>query len=951
MADSRGRWEGAGPSAVEVGPGAAGPGGAGSGTASAIEVVGRGAEIARVVRWFREDGPPTLLVEGPPGLGKTTVWLAAIGDLRTDGAVVRACAPTEAESRLSYSGLADLLAADLDEVRAELAVPQSRALAVALRVEDPGGRPVDETAVARGALAAFQAFARRHGPVLLAIDDLRWLDPPSLAAVVYVARRLEPRDGVRILATHRTGAPEPAGLDRATAIERMTLGPVSVGGIHRIIRLHAGVSLARPRLLEIHSVTHGNPLHAIELARSLASGLATDDGSLASLFAARIEAQPGSAREALVLMAASADRSIARMGAAWAVVSEVGFTDAIRPAVEADLVSVSGGVARPAHPLVTHIAHEVADAGTRQRIHRALADTATDDEERALHLGRSVGGPEPAVAEVIESAARSVRERGMRASSATLFESAAGITPPADVEDAGRRWLAAASAWFDAGDTHRVERILEPVVDDWPAGAQRAEARWRLGIALDEAGRWPEATGLWRSALDDTTDGALRSQIRCSLAITAMYTESLPAALDWAASAVEDAERSSDPATLARSLAVHAFVLAMAGRSGWGSLMDRALAIETTIDEHLGEWSPAALAAEVARHTGDIPAALRHYAAVLDRATARGDANVEQWAAFGLASAAILAGEIARASDLADLVLDIAEQTDVMRIPARSLRAHVDAYLGRIDEARTMLAEAMAMARAGDETTHLFGAQVVLAAIETCAGDVSAAAAAYLEARTLAARLGLAHATVLRADLLEVEVAASAGALDQADEALAAFDRLVDGAPPGWSAPLRRRARAAVLGVRGQVAEAIAELEPAVIDEASLPPDVGRTLLVLAAMLRRERRYREARETAERARALFDALGIPPFVAAADREIARIPGRRSPDAGLTAAESRIAELVAAGRTNREVATELVLSVKTVEVTLTRVYEKLGVRSRTELAALVRGSGEGVGKPL
>ena len=934
---------GSDPSAVESGPRAVG---------DAADLVGRGPELTRVLRWCREDGAPTLLLEGPPGLGKTTLWEAAIDRLRAEGVLVLSSAPTEAESRLSYSGLVDLLAAVIEDVRTALPPPQARALAIALRLEDPGDRAFDETAVTRGAFEAFRALATGHGRVLIAIDDLRWLDEPSLAAVIYTARRLTPGEGVRILATHRTGAPEPAGLDRAAAVERLVLGPISVGGIHRIVRLHTGVSLARPRLLEIHGVTLGNPLHAIELARASATGRVLDDGSLASLFAARIEGLPASARDALVLVAASADRTDRRLGAAWAVMAGASatppaegvlpFADAVDPAVRAGLVSMAGDAVRPAHPLVTHVADEAATPAVRRAAHAALAATATDDEERAVHLGRSFDEPDRAAADAIEAAARSTRARGARAVSAALFESAARITPPEDVEGVGRRSLAAASAWFDAGDTHHLEAILEPMSAGWPSGAQRAEARWRLGIALDEAGRWPEAMTLWRAALDDSPDGALTSQVRCSLAITAMYTDAMPAAVDWAASAVEDAERSGDPAALARSLAVDAFVLAMAGRSDGGALMDRALAIEATTDDHLGEWAPASLAAEVARHTGDIPAALRHYAVVLDRATARGDANVEQWAAFGLASAEILAGGFAHASELSDLVLDIGEQTDVMRIPARSLRAHVDAYLGRIERARAHLAESMAMARAADEPTHLFGGYVVLGAIETCAGDPAAAAAAYLEARTRASRLGLAHATVLRTVLVETEVAAAAGMVEQAAEALAAFDALVGESPPAWAGPLRGRASAALALARGETADAVSELEAALADEVALPPDIGRSLLALAAAQRRDRRYRAARETAERARALFAELGSPPFEAMAERELERIPGRRVADGeGLTAAERRIAELVAAGRSNKEVAAELVLSVKTVEVTLTRVYEKLGVSSRSELAARFR----------
>lgn len=933
MQDARGRWEGGGQSAVEAGTHA---------PSSTIEVVGRGPEIAHIASWFDVGGPPTLILEGPPGLGKTTVWSAASDDLRRRGVHVLSSAPTEAESRLSYSGLADLLTGDFDEIRTRLPPPQARALAVALRMEDPGGRPGDETAVTRGALEALRALAALRGRLLLAIDDVRWLDGPSLAAVVYVARRLEPHDRLRILATHRTGAPEPVGLDRAEAVERIALGPLSVGGIHRIVRQHAGVSLPRPRLLEIHAVTFGNPLHAIELARAMGAGGAPDDGSLASLFTARIGALPVGSREALALIGASADRSTGRLEVAWTERSGAGFGDAIAPAVGADLLVVAGGHVRPVHPLVTHVAYDTADPRLRRSLHQALADTASDDEERALHLGRAVDGQDEVAAQQIEAAARTTRDRGVRALSATLFESAARITPLDEREAGGRRWLAAASAWFDAGDTHRVETLLEPLVDVWPPGALRAEARWRLGIALDEAGRWREAADLWRAALEDTDDGALTSQVRWSLAVSAMYTDSIAAAIAWSEAAVADAESSGDRTAIGRSMGVHAFILAMAGHSGWVDAMDKALQVEASTDERLDEWSPSVLAAEVARHTGDTRAAIRHYSTVLERVTSVGDANMEQWAAFGLASAELLMGRIERASELADLVLDIGEQTDVMRIPDRSLRAHVDAYLGRIDNARAMLAEATDMARAGDETTHLFGTYVVLGAIETCAGDPSAAADAYREARSLATQLGLAHATVLRTDLLEVEAAAAVGDLARAVEALAVFDELAGAIPPRWTEPIRRRSWAAMLLARGEVRAVIPELEAAIADEAALPPDVGRSLLALAAAQRRDRRYREARVSAERARACFTELGMPPFVAMADRELARIPGRRAADgAELTAGERRIAELVAAGRSNKDVAAELVLSVKTVEVTLTRVYEKLGVRSRTELAARFR----------
>ena len=900
------------------------------------DVVGRGAELAAVGRWFGADERPTLVIEGPAGLGKTTVWLAAIEALRATGARVLTSVPSEAESRLSFSGLADLLAGELPAIRAALPPPQARALAVAMRIEDPGDVPADETAVARGLLEGLRVLGR-SGPVLVAIDDLRWLDGPTLAVVLYAARRLSGPDRVRLLTTQRTGASEPPGLDDPAAAERIRLGPLTVGGIHRVLRLHAGISLARPRLLEVHHASGGNPLHALELARALETGSPLAHGSLANLFGARVGDLPVRTRRALVLIAASADRSTERLERAWGD----RLAGDLAPAVAGGLVTIDRDQVRPGHPLVTHVAYEAADAATRREVHRDLASTASTEEERALHLGRSVDGTDAAAADQIERAAREARARGVRALAAGLFERSAGLTPTDAVALHAQRLLAAASAWFDSGDTGRVERILEPLIEALPPGVQRAEARWHLGKALDEAGRWREGVVQWQAALAETDDLALKSQIHCSLAITALYTDSIEAASDLAGAGVDEAERSADARALGRSLAVEGFMLAMRGRD-YSAPMNRALAIEATIDVSLDEWSPSALAAECARHTGDVEAALRHYRAVLDRATAAGDANVEQWAAFGLAWSEIVAGDLRTASELSDTVLDIADQTGVMRIPARTLRAHVDAWLGGLTSARALVDEAIEMATAADEATHLFGGLAILGTIELFAGNATGAARALAQSTDLARRLGLRHASALRTFLAEVEAAAAAGETGQAAAALDAFHEAAGPAEPHWVAPIRLRAEAAVALAAGDTETAIARLEASLGRPDLQAPDRGRSLVALGVARRRTREYVRARDALTEARRIFEGVDSPPWIAATDRELARIPGRRSSTGlELTASEARIAELVAGGRSNREVAAELVLSVKTIEVTLTRVYEKLGLRSRAQLAASLR----------
>jgi DNA-binding CsgD family transcriptional regulator len=230
----------------------------------------------------------------------------------------------------------------------------------------------------------------------------------------------------------------------------------------------------------------------------------------------------------------------------------------------------------------------------------------------------------------------------------------------------------------------------------------------------------------------------------------------------------------------------------------------------------------------------------------------------------------------------------------------------------------------------------------VLGVLEGFAGDPPAAARWLAEARGLGVQLGFANAAALRTFLAEAELAAAAGELDQADAALATFDGALPPTMGPWVGSVRRRAVAAILAARGDVASAALELEPATRDPEALEPDRGRALLAYAALLRRLREVRRSRAAAEQALDIFARIGSMPWIDAAQAELARLPGRRPYEAGvLTNAEAAIAALVAAGRTNREVAAELSLSVKTIETTLTRVYDKLGVRSRAELAARAR----------
>ncbi|HEU0236606.1 MAG TPA: AAA family ATPase [Candidatus Limnocylindrales bacterium] len=901
-------------------------------------LIGRAAELERIdAALARHDALPAgVLLHGEAGMGKTMLWLEGVRRAQSQGFRVLQCALTVHESGLAFAGLADLIGPSLDEVIPALPAPQAIALEAALARRSAGASPFDERAVAFALHAALSSLARR-APIVVAIDDVQWLDRSSALMLAYATRRLR-SEPVLLLFAERAGEPtaDAQSLPRGSGVEveRIHVGPLPMGALHRIIRTRLGFSLTRPQLLTVTTKSDGNPLHALELARSIGPGGTMGGDGLAGLLADRIAVLPDRVRDALALAAITTEPDVELLSSAIGTP----LRRDLRPALEADLVRIAAGQVRFTHPLIAAAAEASVPDGRRAALHRRLAGVARSPEVRAAHLERAADAPDAAVADALDEAARSAHRRGARAASASLYEGAGRLTLSDDPERRAQRFLAAAAAWYEAGDGPHAEVILTALLEQLPRGDQRCEAAWQLGVIRDEVGQWKEAIDLWRAALADTEDGRLRSRILCSLTITALYTGSVDDAIRLSMDAVDAAERTADPAHLARALAIRAFIMTMSGTPGHEMIIERALTLEADLDESLGDWSPAAIAAECARHTGDVAAARRHYETVLQRAADAGDANQEQWAAFGLASTVLLTGEFRRASELADAVLDLADQTGQMRIPARSLRAHVDTYLGNLDAARRLVDEAMAAARAADETTHLFGTYVVLALIELFAGHDAAAADAYASARRIAQDTGLRHATVLRVLLAEAEAAASSGRAEQADSALAAFDDASGGSPPTWCVELLHRARAAVHAADGRLREADLELSAALSIEASAPFDRARTLLAAGTLARRLREHNRARMELERALAAFTALGVPAWVERTRLELGRIPGRRAARGDeLTEAESRIAELVAAGRSNKEVAAALFLSVKTVEVTLTRVYGKVGVRSRAELA--------------
>ena len=899
------------------------------------EIVGREAELAAIERWLDEPRPGALLIEGEPGIGKTTLWRAAVMRAETRGIRLLTCALAESEARLAFAGLSDLVRPHLGEALSTLARPQARALEEALLLTEASEGLPDERAVSFGFLGLVSELSRQ-APLAIAVDDLQWLDASSLAVLRYSVRRLE-TDSIALLFARRVEAGlerDPLGFTSALGeLQRIEVGPLTLGALHRLLRMRLGHPLTRPVLSRLHAASNGNPLHAIELARSLDPDDPEYLGSLARVMQVRVAALPAESRVALALAAASSDPSVSLLSRALGR----NILPPLEPAVHAELVSIEANRVRFAHPAVASAAREVV-GDEAQAIHQSLAAVSESLEERARHLGHATTEPDEDVARALEDAAREARRRGAPSVAAELFERSARLTLGEAESDRGRRTLAAAQTAFEAGDTSHAEALLEELVRELPEGDLRSEASWRLGTVLDETGRWREAMAIWTDAREATADPRLRAEISRSMAITTTFTGNTADATRYANDAVHAAKTSGEPRQLAYALAARAYVAVASGDEDFRPAISRALALEGRVDDAFGEWSPTAVAAECARHSGDVDAARQHYAAVLERAIEHGDANIEQWASFGLASVDLLAGDLARADRLADVVLDIADQTDVMRIPSRTLRAHVDAHLGRTKSASELLAAATAQAEAEGEAVHLYNASVVHGFLALCESDASTAAAHYGRAHGLAVDLGLAHATALRSFLYEAEAAAVAGLVEQADAALAAFDLASSRQRPAWATALHNRALAARCAADGDLAGAEALLgQSLAADEGAMPLERGRTLLLLGTVRRRARRRKAAREALQEALAVFQEHGAALLAAQASAELGHLGGNAATSSELTPTEQRVAQLVAEGMKNKEVAAALFLSVKTVEVTLTRVYRKLGVRSRSELA--------------
>jgi DNA-binding CsgD family transcriptional regulator len=904
-----------------------------------VEIVGREQELGFLNAFLdRADGGfRAFVLEGEAGIGKSTLWLAGVESARERGLRVLESRPTEAERGFAHAGLGDLLEAVLDEVLPELAAPRRRALEFALALDDPDDA-VDPRTLAIAVRNALQAVAAA-GTVVVAVDDVQWLDASSAGALAFALRRLRDED-VRVLFARRLGeAMEAPELDKtlpADRVERAHVGPLSPGATQRVVQSQLGTTLARPTLLRVHEASGGNPFYALELARALAAHGAVGDPTrplpvpetLEELVRARLDGLPDATHDALVLAAAHGRASPELLAAAG--VPE----NALDAARDARIVEVDG-VVRFAHPLLASVLYQGLPAGERRHAHRRLAEVVPDQIARARHLALGTERPDAQIAAALEEAAAQASSRGATVSAAELSEHALRLTPPTAHDDRQRRAISAAEAHLAAGEVERAKQLaaeLDP---------RRAET---LLLHADLVpGDLNETIALRRQALEAATGRPeLQVLIHRRLGLFLRFSEGIEAAEEHTRAAVELAERLDDDALRAGALASLALIRFNAGEPDALRLAEEAYELAVAADDvkslveasfclaHVLAWSREHDRARIVleRRQREWSAHDEHAAAQTSWYLSIVELSAGRWA---LAEQHAL-----RMRELSSLYARDEEEDPATFFPLALAAAH----RGELELAREFAEDGWQLA--DKQRAMLPGLAAVIGLVDAWGGDSSAAAERFASAEQMATTAGWIDPGIRWWRDEYVEALLELGRVDEALEVLAALEAVATRLQRAWALAHVTRCRGLVAATRGEVDEAASLLEQAAAQHEAAGDQFSRAraLLALGVVRRRQRQKRAAREAIEAALAGFEALGAEGWAERARVEVGRISGRRR-DEGLTPAERRVAALVAEGRTNREVAAALFLGERTVESHLTQVYAKLGVRSRTELARKLR----------
>jgi hypothetical protein len=643
--------------------------------------------------------PWALVVQGEPGIGKTTLWGAGVAQALEGGFRVLSARPAEAESVLAYASLADLLGG-LDETAwAGLPDPQQLAVNRVLLRTNADELPTDQRAVAAGFLSVIERLSA-ESPVLVAIDDLQWLDPSSRQILAFAARRL--RGPVAVLATVRTDPDRGDGaswlqLPRPDGIQRIQVPPLSLGALHAVLSARLGRSFSRPTMARIEEVSGGNPFYALELARALdvhATGTeAPLPGSLAELVRTRI----GSLRKDVfdILLAASCVAAPTVELVASATGSHPGHVATLLADAESSgIIGVQGNQLRFGHPLLARGVYTDATPARRRAMHRRLAGIGTEPEIRARHLALAATSGDPQTLQSLDEAADMARLRGAPAAAAELLDLAIGLGG-----DNPARRIRLASHYTDAGEPGRARTLLENTIEQLVPGMLRAQALNLLAVVHLFDDSFVEAADLLEGALDEVGDNlALRVQMTATLSFALYNAGQTAASLRRAEDAVRDAERLGIPGLLSLALGMQVTLRFLAGDGLDEPSLHRALELEDRQADTPVAFRPSVQNALLLAWAGQLDNAHREMQGIRRRCIEHGEENELIFVAFHVVLIDIWRGSFTEAALVTEEAMERALQLDgdVPLFVALTMRAALGAYAGREAEARRDAGDALA---------------------------------------------------------------------------------------------------------------------------------------------------------------------------------------------------------------------------------------------------------------
>lgn len=895
--------------------------------------------------------PSALVIAGEPGIGKTTLWMAGVAQARERGFRVLSTRADEAESVLAYAAVADLLEGVETGVFDALPDLQKVAVDRVLLRAGSDGPPTDQRVTASALVSIVSTLAAQQ-PVLLAIDDAQWLDVSSEAVLAFAVRRLSGRVGILLTGRARAAEQDPAAwlqLPTPDAVSRLRVRPLSLSALHSMIIQRFGRAFPRPTMVQIAQISGGNPFYALELARAVDAPSATADAilpsTLAELVRLRTEHFCGEVGDMLLAACSVTDATVDLLAKATAV-SAQRVVELLEGPEREGIVQIDGSRVTFVHPLLARGIYTQAGPGRRRRMHRTLALVEERPELRARHMALGAASAEPDTLRALDDAAAAAVARGAASTAADLYDLAIGLGG-----DTPTRRLSAAEQHLRSGDTRRAATMLESAVADFEPGPLRATALTLLGATRIEEHDFVGAMSPLTDAVVETGDDlALLVATRLSLASAQTMTGRHDAALRQAELAVVDAERLGHGNLISQALALRVMLSCAHGGGRDESALLRALDFEEPDSDVAAPLRASVTDAVTLAWTGRLEEALAGLIAARRRCLEMGSEADLVYVSGHLSTVYIGLGRYSVAAEVAQDMLLRSEHLGDGAFPivsAKTQRATASAFLGYERTAREDIRAATTGARQCGAEFLAVWPLMTLGFLEVSLGNYAAALNVLqpLLVRVQGSNdLGPSPASYVP-DAVEAMLAL--GRHDEPTRLIAMLESKGAELDSPWLLAVGARCRSMSLAAGGELAAAEQTLHRALAehDRLPMPFERARTQLFHGQVLRRQRRKNLAATTLRAALATFSELEAVLWADRTRAELKRTDAPRANASDLTPSELHVARLAASGMSNKDIASALFISPKTVEHNLSSVYRKLSVRSRAELARRASELGE------